>query len=52
MTYTIWPPTSVLQLGGVENCHFQLRGCQFPSKFDVVIPKKPLYKDMVVWILK
>ena len=42
---------SSLACGGVENCHFWLGG-QFPSKFDIVIPKTPLYKGMVVWILK
>ena len=32
----------------VENhCFFWLCGAQFPSKFDIVIPKTPLYKCMV-----
>ena len=41
-----------LTAGGVENCCFQALGGQFPSKFDTVIPKIPLYEGIVVWILK
>ena len=44
--------TLSLTAGGVEIHDFLAQGGQFPSKFDIVIPKKPLYEDMVVWILK
>ena len=38
---------------GVENHHFfQLWIGQLPSKFDIVIPRTPVHKGMVVWILK
>ena len=40
-----------LTAGGVENHHCVALGGKFPSKFDTVIPKKPLYEGMVVWIL-
>ena len=31
---------------------FLALGAWFPSKFHIVIPKTPLYKGMVAWILK
>ena len=38
--------------GGVENHHFLALGVKVHYKFDIVIPKTPLYEGMVVWILK
>ena len=37
-----------LTAGGVENHCFELQGGQFPSKFDIAIPKTPFYEGMVV----
>ena len=35
-------------LTDVENHNFMALGGQFPSKFDIVIPKTLFYEDMVV----
>ena len=40
-----------LTAGGIENCHF-LALESVPPRFDIVIPKTPLYESMVVWILE
>ena len=37
---------------GIENHLFFGLGGQFPSKFNVVITKIPLFDGMMVWILK
>ena len=37
-----------LTAGGVENCCFSALGGHFPSKFDIVIPKTPRHKGLVV----
>ena len=42
---------SSLTAGGVENCHFLAQGVNFPPNL-ILIHKTPLYKGMVVWILK
>ena len=37
-----------LTAGGVESGHFPPLGDLFASKFDIVIPKTPLYEGMAV----
>ena len=37
-----------LTAGGIEIAVFQLQEDQFPSKFDVIISKTPLYIGMLV----
>ena len=46
---TIWPPA--FDSWG-EIAIFWLWEDQIPSKFNIVIPKTPLYEGKVVWILK
>ena len=39
-----------LTAGSDKKSPFLALGGQFPSKFDIMIPKMPLHKGMVVWI--
>ena len=41
-----------LTAGGVENYHFLAMGGAVPSKFDIVIPKTPLYKGTLNSVCK
>ena len=50
-SYVVTCPTSVWQLG-CRKSPFLDSGCHFPSKFDIVISKTPLYEGIILLIWK